>query len=163
MKLLNIFFILVISLSSSVVDAKSAPDFTISTPHGIQKLSDLKGQVIYLDFWASWCKPCRKSFPWMNHIQQLYKNRGFIVITVNLDKDSTLMEKFLLKYPANFLVVQDPKATIADLYQLQSMPSSYIIDSEGNIAFSHIGFFEKKQLQYEEEIESLLKIKKENP
>ena len=137
--------------------ADKAANFPIKNLPGITQLGDLKGQVVYLDFWASWCKPCRKSFPWMNAIEEKFKHRGFKVISINLDKDSLLMDNFLIKYPAMFLVIQDPKATIADLYQIQSMPSSYIIDAEGYVAFSHVGFFEKKQLQYEKEIESLLK------
>jgi thiol-disulfide isomerase/thioredoxin len=151
-----IIVILIISLSKTA-SADTAPNFPIKNIAGVTQLNDLKGQVIYLDFWASWCKPCRKSFPWMNSIQQKYSNRGFKLITINLDKDPALMNQFLEKYPAEFNLEIDPKGKIADLYKLQSMPNSFIIDTEGNIAFTHIGFFEKKQRQYEKEIESLLK------
>ncbi len=157
MRSLKIFLLLALfsglTLFSEIASAQKAPDFAISES---QRLSDFKGQVIYLDFWASWCKPCRKSFPWMNHIQEKYAELGFKVITINLDKKSDLMNKFLQKYPANFVIVTDPQSNIAEQYQIQSMPSSYIIDSNGEIKFSHRGFFEKKRDQYQQQIESLL-------
>ncbi len=145
-----------LAFTAEQVSAETAPDFTLSESPGEQQLSDLKGQVIYLDFWASWCVPCRKSFPWMNSIQEKYADRGFKVITVNLDKEPKLIAAFLKKYPAKFTIVRDAKGVIADQYQLQSMPSSYIIDASGEIIFSHTGFFEKKKVQYQQEIESLL-------
>ncbi len=149
--ILLLFLLLLTSFSK----AQTAPDFIVTIEPKLH-LSDLKGDVIYLDFWASWCKPCRRSFPWMNRMQNKYADKGFKVITVNLDKKPDLMKQFLKKYPAEFIVVKDPQAEIADAYQIQSMPSSYLINRQGEIVISHVGFFEKKMPQYEKEIQSLI-------
>ena len=78
-----------------------------------QALLEHQGKVVYIDFWASWCVPCRKSFPWMNAIQEKYKQQGFTVVSINLDANKALAEKFLLEMPASFPVIYDPKGKIA--------------------------------------------------
>ena len=121
-----------------------------------KKLADLKGQVVYLDFWASWCGPCRKSFPWMNEIQAKYKDQGFTVVSINVDHDKTLADKFLQEMPANFSVIYDPKGKIAQQFKLKGMPSSYLIDRDGEIVSAHVGFVEKKKAIYEQAIKQLI-------
>ena len=124
-----------------------------------QALSEHQGEVIYVDFWASWCGPCRKSFPWMNKIQTQYAQQGFSVISINLDADKSLAEKFLLETPADFTVIYDPKGKIAKHFKIQGMPSSMLIGRDGQIKSRHTGFFIKKIPQYQQEIEQLLTIK----
>ncbi len=124
-----------------------------------QALDKHKGKVIYLDFWASWCGPCRKSFPWMNKIQKKYKQQGFSVISVNLDANKDLAIKFLNETPAFFTVIYDPRGKLAKHFKIQGMPSSMLIARDGKIKFRHTGFFTKKISQYQQEIEQLLAIK----
>ena len=143
---------LLFALLSGTVMAAPAPDFSV----GDSKLSDLKGQVVYLDFWASWCKPCRKSFPWMNEMHGKYADSGFTILAVNLDSDSELAQAFLAKLPANFPIVYDPQGTIAQQYKLPGMPTSYLIDKSGELRVAHKGFFTDRAQQYEQEIISLL-------
>lgn len=119
-------------------------------------LSKEKGNVIYLDFWASWCVPCRKSFPWMNKVSEKFKSQGFSVISVNLDANHNLAEKFLEENPANFSVIYDPKGSIARHFKIKGMPSSMIIGRDGEIKQKHTGFFTNKIPEYEYEIEHLL-------
>jgi thiol-disulfide isomerase/thioredoxin len=121
-----------------------------------QSLEKRKGQVVYLDFWASWCGPCRKSFPWMNDMQKQYQPQGFSVISVNLDANKTLATKFLQETQANFTVIYDPKGKLAKHFKIQGMPSSIIIGRDGKIKARHTGFFTKKIPQYQQEIEALL-------
>ncbi len=121
-----------------------------------QTLEKHKGDVIYLDFWASWCAPCRKSFPWMNTVQEKYQSQGFNVISINLDAEKSLAEKFLIETPANFTVIYDPKGKIAKHFKIQGMPSSMLIGRDGKIKLRHTGFFTKKITQYQQEIEQLL-------
>lgn len=116
-----------------------------------------QGEVIYLDFWASWCVPCRKSFPWLNMINKRYAGKDFQVISVNVDADSALAEKFLFTMPAQFPVVYDPDGEIAEKFKLKGMPSSFLINKQGKIVVSHIGFFENKKPEYEQQILTLLK------
>ena len=134
----------------------SAPDFVISHQKLPDKLSSLKGQVVYLDFWASWCKPCRKSFPWMNQMQQKYAAQGLQIIAINLDTEKALAQEFLDKVPANMPIIYDPQGNIASDYKLVGMPSSYLIDKKGNIRFSHKGFFTASLPKYEQELVLLL-------
>lgn len=149
-------FITLLLLFHGLAFAKPAPDFTVNFTDLSKKISQLKGQVVYVDFWASWCKPCRKSFPWMNQMQQKHAAQGFQVIAVNLDTEPQLANRFLTSVNANFPIVYDPQGQIASRYQLIGMPSSYLIDKKGQIRFSHQGFFAKNQHKYESEITSLL-------
>ena len=119
-------------------------------------LKSYHGKVVYLDFWASWCKPCRKSFPWMNQLLSRYPADRFTVITVNLDAESESMHAFLQKVPAQFDIFHDPSGGIAEQFQLEGMPTSYLIDRSGKVVRKHVGFREKDVEKYENEIEELL-------
>jgi len=151
---LVLFLFTVMSLPAR---AEQAPLFKLPTSHGSVSLDSLRGQVIYLDFWASWCDPCRKSFPWMNELQNKYSDQGLTIIAVNLDTKQESLDKFLTKHPAHFAVAFDPGGTVAGLYQIKGMPSSFLIDRQGNIVSSHIGFLEKDTKSLEERIADLLK------
>ena len=120
---------------------------------------DLKkhqGKVVYLDFWASWCKPCQESFPWMNSLLRKYPSDKFTIITVNLDAETDAMHKFLGKVKADFDVYHDPSGKIAEQFEIEGMPTSYLIDANGKVVKKHIGFYTKKVDKYEREIEELL-------
>lgn len=121
-------------------------------------LAQHKGKVVYLDFWASWCGPCRKSFPWMNDMQAKYKEQGLVVISINVDNEKELATEFLSENPANFSVVYDPKGIIARQYKVRGMPSSYLINKNGQLVSSHAGFTSSKTNEYEQEITELLKL-----
>jgi len=112
--------------------------------------------VLLVDFWASWCIPCRKSFPWLNEIQATYADKGLKILAINLDKDRALADKFLDKVPADFPIYYDSEARFAKSFDLLGMPSSYIVDDQGQILRSHKGFFEKKKDEYEKEIHMIL-------
>jgi thiol-disulfide isomerase/thioredoxin len=120
---------------------------------------DLKshhGKVVYLDFWASWCKPCQKSFPWMNSLLTRFPADRFTIITINLDAETEAMNHFLSKVPANFDIYHDPSGQIAEQFELEGMPTSYLIDSSGKVVKKHVGFYTRKVDEYEREIEELL-------
>jgi thiol-disulfide isomerase/thioredoxin len=119
-------------------------------------LKQYNGKVVYLDFWASWCKPCQKSFPWMNDMVQRYPVREFKLITINLDSNQKAMNDFLSRVPALFDIYHDPSGTLAEKFQLQGMPTSYLIDKSGKVVTRHIGFQTELISEYEAEIEELL-------
>jgi thiol-disulfide isomerase/thioredoxin len=121
-----------------------------------QQLQAQKGKVVYIDFWSSWCIPCRKSFPWMNKLQQKYQQQGLTILSINLDHDRKLADEFLIENPALFPVIYDPKGLIARKYKLKGMPSSFIINRTGQIVSTHVGFNKLKSLAYEQEIVELL-------
>ncbi len=122
-----------------------------------KQVSELKGKVVYVDFWASWCVPCRKSFPWMNEMQNKYGEQDFTILSVNLDAEPELAEKFLKETPAQFPIFYDPKGKVAKAFKLKGMPSSFLINKAGKIVSSHVGFTEKKKDKYQEEILTLIK------
>jgi len=157
LRLSTLFFIISFSpLSLSFAQEMSAPDFAITNDQLPDKLSALTGQVVYLDFWASWCKPCRKSFPWMNQMQQKYAGQGLQIIAINLDTEEALAKAFLEIVPADIPIIHDPAGKIASDYQLLGMPSSYLIDKKGTIRFAHKGFFTRTEALYEQELVLLL-------
>ena len=120
-------------------------------------LDQYKGKVVYVDFWASWCGPCRESFPWMKKMQQQYGKDGLVIIAVNVDQDKKLADKFLSEFKPEFNVLFDKDGKLAEDFKVSSMPSSYILDREGKPRFKHKGFHLDKQSQYETELNSLLK------
>lgn len=133
-----------------------APEFSLpGSTHGI-KLSDYKGKIVYLDFWASWCGPCKKSFPWMNAMQSKFGAQGFAVIAVNLDTKAEDGQQFLKVVAANFDVAFDVKADVAKLFQIKGMPSSVLIDREGKIVMQHAGFNDASSAKLESIIKNLM-------
>ena len=106
------------------------------------ELSQFKGKVVYVDFWASWCGPCAKSFPFMNELHRQLNDRGFQIVGVNLDENPADAKEFLAKYPAEFTVLADAseEKRCAKDFNVQAMPSSYLIDREGKVHHVHLGF-----------------------
>lgn len=138
------------------VPATPAPDVIWPTQEGELRLDQLRGKVVYLDFWASWCAPCRKSFPFMNELQARYGDQGLVVLAVNLDKKSELVERFLAKYPARFTIAYDPAGKTAESFAVRGMPSTYLIDRDGEVRFSHVGFREKDRAELEDHVQKIL-------
>lgn len=121
-------------------------------------LSRYKGQVVYLDFWASWCSPCRKSFPFMNELVEQYSGKGLSIVSVNLDENRADAAQFLRESPANFDVIYDTEGILARQYQLKGMPTSFLFDSTGKLFKTHIGFKKQDRAKIRADIDSLLKI-----
>jgi thiol-disulfide isomerase/thioredoxin len=134
-----------------------APDFKLPGTHKAIELSHYnRHKVIYVDFWASWCEPCRQSFPWMNKMQSRYHDQGFDIIAINLDDQHSNAVKFLHKMPADFTIAYDPRGTIAQRYGLAVMPTSYLIDRKGQISYVHRGFKSEDRDAMESRIKSLV-------
>src|SRR6185369_7298556 len=123
------------------------------------KLPDaLKGRVVMVDFWASWCDPCKESFPAMEDIHKRYGPKGLVVIAVNVDEDRGEMEAFLKKNRASFVLLRDPTQKLVEKAGIATMPGSFLIDRDGKVRFVHSGYKgDETKRKYEEEIETLLK------
>lgn len=119
-------------------------------------LSAYRGKVVYVDFWASWCGPCKQSFPWLDRLAREYASQNFVVIGVNVDKDREHAERFLSDTPADFSIVYDPNGELATAYKVAGMPGGVLIDRAGHVRFQHAGFSEKQKGIYEEQVQSLL-------
>jgi cytochrome c biogenesis protein CcmG/thiol:disulfide interchange protein DsbE len=148
---------LFLALFSTPLFAAEAPAFDLPTATKNISLNQLNGKVVYLDFWASWCSPCRKSFPWMRALQTKYQDEGLVVVAVNLDQDKDKAEEFLKEFPNNLTIAFDPEGSVAEKYKVRGMPSSYLIDRNGQLYFSHIGFRQADADELESKIRTLLK------
>lgn len=153
--LLLLLFILLFSGNSSA--AQRAPDFNLPTLNGkYVSLADLKGKVVYVDFWATWCPPCRVSFPWMQTMHKRYSEAGLAIIAINLDGERSLIDSFLKSTPVDFTIAHDPKGISAEAYKVKGMPSSYIVDRNGFIQTTHMGFRNKDKDLLEAKIKAAL-------
>ena len=119
-------------------------------------LGALLGKVVLVDFWASWCAPCRRSFPWMNEMQQRHGARGLVVIAVNVDRDRALADAFLSDLPAAFRLEFDAAGAVAQQFKVQAMPTSFLIDRRGQQRVRHAGFREAQRADREAQIQLLL-------
>ena len=146
-----------IALSISTASAQKAPDFSLPSDNGQITLSKYKNTVVYLDFWASWCKPCLKSFSFMNSMQKKYGKKGLKIIAINLDDERSAAAKFLKQHPANFTIAYNPEGDVSTAYNLSVMPTSYLIDRQGNIIFSHKGYKDSHASSLEKKIIRTLK------
>lgn len=155
--------LLAVTLGTSLVAApkdaaiKDAPDITLTAISGkTMRIADLKGQVVLLDFWASWCIPCRKSFPEVDALHRELEPKGLVVIAVNVDEQTKNAYTFLEQYPHTMTIAFDPKGTVADAFKLEAMPSTMIVDRRGHIRFTHQGYTEKTIGQFRSEVLQLL-------
>ena len=138
-----------------------APAFSLPNAKGdTVALERMRGKVVYVDFWASWCGPCRRSFPWMNEMQQKYGARGLVIVGVNVDKKRSDADRFLAQIPANFTVVFDEAGATPTAYGVKGMPSSYVIDARGNVTFVERGFLDESRAVLEQKIADALSAAK---
>lgn len=120
---------------------KPAADFSL--PDAAQKtvrLSDLRGKVVVLDFWASWCEPCLRELPELEKLHKQLASRGVVVIGVNIDRDRKNADELISRYKLSFANLFDPKGQIVELYDPPKMPTSYVIDAQGNVRLVNEGF-----------------------
>jgi cytochrome c biogenesis protein CcmG, thiol:disulfide interchange protein DsbE len=140
----------------AVDPGQAAPDIDLATASAMQKLSSLKGKVVYVDFWASWCGPCRQSFPWMNDMQSKYGAKGFQVVGVNLDAKRADADQFLSNWPAKFTVAFDAKGDTAKRFEVKGMPTSVLIGADGKVLAVHQGFKDEDRQELEAKFASAL-------
>ncbi|MBP6764719.1 MAG: TlpA family protein disulfide reductase [Rubrivivax sp.] len=124
----------------AAAEGQPAPPLSLPGTAGVVDLAAYKGKVVYLDFWASWCGPCKLSFPWLNDMQARHGARGLQVVAVNLDRQRALADAFLAQVPARFVLAFDPAGDSARRYAVQGMPSSVLIGADGLVLQQHSGF-----------------------
>lgn len=118
-----------------------APDLSAMTTDGKPaRLAELRGKTVWLDFWASWCGPCRQSFPWMNAMQEKYAGSGLAIVAVNVDKKRADADRFLAEVPARFPLAFDAEGATPNAYAIKGMPTSILIDRDGRVVAVHNGF-----------------------
>jgi len=136
----------------------SAPDFSLMDVNGkLVTLRQLRGKVVFLDFWAPWCDPCREEFPALDALYKKYSKDGLEVIGIDIDSSEKFAAKFLEKVPVAFSVLMDKKGNVRREYNFRTLPTAFIIDKDGVIRYVHMGFGKEFLQMYEKEIKELLK------
>jgi peroxiredoxin len=160
--MLRIVLSLSLMLGAAAVQGKDmnepAPDFTLKSRQGDNlRLEDFRGQVVMLNFWASWCGPCRQEMPLMDDIYQQYKDLGFTVLAVNVDENRDEAHRFLDKVPVTYPILYDPESQVSEQYNVQAMPTTVMIDRNGNARFVHYGYKPGYEDDYEQQIRQLVR------
>jgi len=142
--------------ASALDKGAAAPAFDLPGKDGAVQLAKYQGKLVYVDFWASWCGPCRQSFPWMNEMQAKYGARGLQVVGVNLDAKTDDARRFLAETPARFAIAFDPAGATPRAYGVKGMPSSVLIGPDGKVLYEHAGFKEADRAELEQVIKKAL-------
>lgn len=154
--------VLAVSLTGALCAAEigrgPAPDFTLKSHSGANlKLSELRGEVVMINFWASWCGPCRQEMPVLEELYARYQPLGFTVLGVNIEEDPSKARALLEELQVSFPVLFDTSNEVSRLYQVAAMPSTVLIDRDGNMRYLHKGYQPGLEQQYQEQIRSLVK------
>ncbi len=140
----------------SALTATGSAHSLLAMQNVVLPLEKYHGKVIMVDFWASWCIPCKRSFPWLNDLNKKYQDQGLVLLGVNVDENAADAKAFLEETPANFEIMYDPNGHLATEYKLKAMPSSLVFNREGILIAHHHGFKSKLTAKYEEVLRSLL-------
>ena len=150
--------IVLMAVAAPLFAAEAAKDFTLKSRDGKNlRLAEMRGQVVMLNFWASWCGPCRQEMPILEQLNNKYKKLGFTVWGVNVDEDPALAEKLLKETNVTFPILLDSKSTVSELYGVDAMPTTVMVDRDGNVRFRHRSYKPGTEVEYENQIKALVK------
>ena len=135
-----------------------APDFRLQTLGGGEtSLSEHRGNVVMLNFWATWCAPCREEMPHLEALHQRYSPLGFTLLGINVEDDPAGAERWLAETPVSFPILFDPENGVSELYDVIAMPSTVMIDREGNLRYLHHGYKPGYENEYQNQIRALIR------
>jgi peroxiredoxin len=144
--------------SASIKQAGPAPQFTLNARGGkTVNLAQYKGQVVMINFWATWCGPCRQEMPLLETIYKKYNKMGFTLLGVNVEPDSKPAEDWLKATPVSFPILFDTKSEVSKLYEVSGMPSTIIVDRKGNVRVIHHGYKPGDENEYQDNIRKLVR------
>lgn len=144
------------SLAADIAPGMDAPGFELNSSSGKPvSLADLKGQVVLINFWASWCGPCRQEMPILDQLYRSYQPAGFTLVGVNVEPNAADAQKFLKSTPVSFPILFDPTSAVSMLYQVSGMPSTIIVDRTGKIRYVHHGYKPGDEGEYLDQIRAL--------
>jgi len=142
----------------AIAPSAAAPDFTLRTMDGPNlRLQEQRGQVVMVNFWATWCAPCRKEMPHLNRLFEKYRSAGFVLLGVNVDDDGRKAVEVAAKLGVKFPVLLDAEKKASRLYDLNAMPSTVLIDRDGRVRYVHRGYLDGYEDTYDKQIRELLK------
>ena len=144
--------------SAAITPSTAAPDFTLHAMSGPNlRLQEQRGRVVMVNFWATWCGPCRQEMPQLDRLYQKYRASGFVLLGVNVDDDARKAADVAAKLGVSFPVLMDTDKAVSRLYDLSTMPSTVIIDRDGKVRYVHRGYLTGYEDTYEKQIRELLK------
>ncbi len=144
--------------ASAATGGGPAPNFTLKSLTGKNmKLSELTGNVVLINFWASWCGPCREEMPLLNALHKKYEALGFTVLGVNVEEQADNARGFLKDFPVDFPVLLDSKNQVSKLYSVIAMPTTVVVDRDGNMRFLHKGFKSGDEKKYRKIVKKLVR------
>ena len=150
------FFMSQTALSSSV-DTQAA-NFTLKSNSGKNlRLSEMRGEVVLINFWASWCGPCRQEMPELEALYQKYQSLGFTIFGINVDKDRAMADKVLNSTTLSFPILFDSDNAVTELYKVDAMPTTVIVDRSGKVRFIHRGYKPGYEDEYIKQIKTLIR------
>lgn len=157
--LLTLAFLFGASFNVSAASVSGpAPNFTLKSLDGKNvKLSELRGNVVLLNFWASWCGPCREEMPLLNKIHKKYEPLGFTILGVNVEEQSDAAKNFIAQRPVDFPILLDNKNKVSKLYDVIAMPTTVVIDRDGNMRFLHQGYQSGDEAEYRKMVKKLVR------
>lgn len=156
--LMLVLLSLVFSPIASAAAGEPAPDFTLKSNKDTNiRLKELKGNVVLINFWASWCGPCRQEMPLLEEIYKKYQKYGFELLAINVDEDSTAANDFLKTVDVSFPVLYDQKSTVSQLMGVDAMPTTFMVDREGNVRFAHKGYQPGYEKEYQKQVKKLIR------
>ncbi|HKW82866.1 MAG TPA: TlpA disulfide reductase family protein [Burkholderiaceae bacterium] len=142
----------------AIAPAAAAPDFTLRTMNGPNlRLAEQRGRVVMVNFWATWCGPCRQEMPHLNRLYEKYRASGFVLLGVNVDDDTRNAAELATKLGLKFPVLLDTDKGVSKLYDLSTMPSTVLIDRDGKVRYVHRGYLTGYEDTYDKQIRELLK------
>ncbi len=135
-----------------------AANFTLKSNSGKNlRLSEHRGDVVLINFWASWCGPCRAEMPELEALYQKYQKLGFTIFGINIDKDRAMADKVLASTPLSFPILFDSSSSVSELYQIDAMPTTVIVDRDGKVRFIHRGYKPGYEDEYVKQIKLLIR------
>jgi len=150
--------IIVASVAFAANLSGPAPRFTLESRDGkAVSLADLKGEVVMINFWATWCVPCRQEMPHLEALHQRYSSLGFTLLGVNVEDNPDGATKFLKETPVSFPILFDPKNEVSKLYNVVAMPSTVLVGRDGTMRFIHHGYKPGYEGEYQTQIRALLR------
>jgi peroxiredoxin len=146
------------SASAAVQPSATAPDFTLRSVGGANlRLAEQRGQVVLVNFWATWCGPCRQEMPHLNRLYDKYRSAGFVLLGVNIDDDPRAAADLAAKLGVHFPVLLDTDKRVSRAYDMSAMPATLLIDRDGRVRHIHRGYRDGVERTYEEQVRGLLK------
>lgn len=158
MRLVRILLLATLGFTAMTAHAEMAPDFTLKSESGENiRLEEQRGKVVMINFWASWCAPCRKEMPLLDDLYDRYKDAGFTLFGVNVEQNPEAAKEFLENVGVSFPILYDPESNVSRTYQVSAMPTTVMVDRDGKVRYVNRGYKEGDEEKYRKQIRELIR------